>query len=58
MKGLTYLLATVILVAKCQFIKRDPKIEGSMFDLTQSKFNYSNDQYKIDIGNLETLFDT
>jgi len=29
-----------------------------MFNLTQSKFDYSNDDYKIDIGELEKLFDT
>ena len=57
MKSLTYLLATVIVVAKSQFIKRDPKIEGYMFNLTQSKFNYTNPEYKNDIGSLETLFD-
>jgi len=38
-------------------VKRDPNIEGYMFNLTQSKFNYTNDDYKIDIGKLEKLFD-
>ena len=58
MKGLIYLLATLVVIAKSQFVKRDPLIEGYMFNLTQSKFDYSNDDYKIDIGELEKLFDT
>lgn len=28
-----------------------------MFNLTQSKFNYTNPEYKNDIGSLELLFD-
>ena len=57
MKILFGAFALILSSVSSQFVKRDPLIESYMFNLTQSKFDYTNDDYKIDIGDLEKLFD-
>lgn len=57
MKALFGVIALILNCVSSQFVKRDPLIESYMFNLTQSKFDYTNADYKIDIGELEKHFD-